>query len=219
MYKCITQFQNHVISVQTCLSSVNNQILYFRFNSGQHLVTCGKWVLLCWVCMEIFCHFQFSGGSEGWALTQHWAGKVWFLNWSEMLKCLKHIFMTPYPYPSLRPYQPGGTDAVQHPLIFQHPPSYQTCQIVSQNLPSVNFLLNLHKFYNIQIFVTSQGEGLCKFKFSRAPRWRTLQNLIFVSPKVKAFWDFCFVGQGQKLAWRHPDLVSWIPDEPINSLH
>ena len=55
----VSLFRNHVISVQTCLSSVNNQILYFRFNSGQHLVTCSNWVLLCWVCMKFFCHFQF----------------------------------------------------------------------------------------------------------------------------------------------------------------
>ena len=69
---------------------------------------------------------------------------------------------------------------------------------VSLNLPKVNFLSNLHKFCDVLMFVISQGKGHCRIQF-------------LVSPRVKDVWDFCFLGQGQKLAWRHPDLVFGSP--------
>ena len=78
----------------------------------------------CWVCTEnSLSKSIFQGGSEGWASTQQQAGRVWFLNWSEMVECLKHIFTTLHLCPSLRPCQPSDIDAIQHFSIPLHPPS------------------------------------------------------------------------------------------------
>ena len=99
MYKCIAQFQNHGISVQTCLSSVNNQILYFRFNSGQHLATCGNWVHSCWDCMEIFCHFQFFRWLRGVSTHSAVGRQILIPKLVRDVKMLKAHFYNPLPMP------------------------------------------------------------------------------------------------------------------------
>ena len=162
---------------------------------------CGNWVLLCWIYMELPFQNQIfwvvqrgehslSSGQAKFDSQTDWDGKMLkTCFYGSLPMSLSETYITWwYWYCTTHSHTSTPSQLAKNAKCVTKFVKYQILPI-------------LHKFHKVLIF----------FCF---PRWRTLQNFNFASPKVKDVWDFYFceyvLVKDKKLPWRHHDLDSRI---------